>query len=623
MRLEDDCVSFPPSRGSRQFGRSEEPAGAPLPLRHHFSAGSGDTHLARRAETPGTRYGSLALSSGAAAMKPAYVSRAEMRAAPKLSVAAPDSVQPEEDDFPFVIATMPANGRHRTVAVSVIVFLIVAAVAIAPFANTQLTAVNSFIPVLQTVLSVVDFITATLLFAQYSIQPQRALLAVACGYIFSGSFALLQTLAFPGAYSPTGLIGDGYNTPAWLFVLWHTTFPAAILVYSLFKHERAAATLPSRSTMTTIAIALVCALGMPAGSAWIVTPEVAHLPSLYTASITSQTRFANQINLALWAWGAVVLSVLFARRKTILDLWLMTTLLAWMPNFLVAAIASSVRFSVGWYAARCFVLVGSCMLLAVLLIETTFLYSRLVSAVILLRRERTNRLLSVDTVTAAIAHELRTPLGAIALNANTALSQLRSTPPELDELDEILNDIEVESLRAGGIISSIRDMSRSTHRQMALTRVEDVARLVLKLLGHDLQTNKISVATEFQDNLPLVDLDGSQLQQILLNLVKNAIDAMSAVAPAARYLHIGASFDDQSTVALIVQDSGPGIPVEDQSRIFDPFFTTKAGGMGLGLAICLTLVENHRGKLRIARSNSSGSVFEISLPVGARLASSP
>jgi signal transduction histidine kinase len=142
------------------------------------------------------------------------------------------------------------------------------------------------------------------------------------------------------------------------------------------------------------------------------------------------------------------------------------------------------------------------MLLAVLLIETTFLYSRLVSAVILLRRERTNRLLSVDTVTAAIAHELRTPLGAIALNANTALSQLRSTPPELDELDEILNDIEVESLRAGGIISSIRDMSRSTHRQMALTRVEDVARLVLKLLGHDLQTNKISVATEFQDNLP-------------------------------------------------------------------------------------------------------------------------
>ena len=545
-----------------------------------------------------------------------------MRADPKLSAEAPDSVQPEEDDFPFVIATMPANGRHRTVAVSVIVVLIVAAVAIAPFANTQLAPIDSFIPVLQTVLSVVDFITASLLFAQYSIQPQRALLAVASAYIFSGSFALLQTLAFPGAYSPTGLIGDGSNTPAWLFVLWHTTFPAAILVYALFRHERAAATLPSRSTMTTIAIALGCALGLTAGLAWIVTTEVHHLPSLYTTSITSQTRFANQINFALWALGAMVLTVLFVRWKTILDLWLMTTLLAWMPNFLVAAMASSVRFSIGWYAARCFVLIGSCMLLSVLLIETTLLYSRLVSAVILLRRERINRLLSVDTVTAAIAHELRTPLGAIALNANTALSQLRSTPPELDELDEILNDIELESLRAGGIISSIRDMSRSTHRQMALTRVEDVARLVLKLLVHDLQTNEISVSTEFQDNLPLVDLDGSQLQQVLLNLVKNAIDAMSAVAPAARYLHIGASFDDQSTVTLIVQDTGPGIPVEDQSRIFDPFFTRKAGGMGLGLAICLTLVENHRGKLRIASSNSSGSVFEILLPVGAQLASS-
>src|SRR6185369_7615444 len=113
----------------------------------------------------------------------------------------------------------------------IVIILIVASAMIAPFAGIQLAPVDAFIPVLQTVVCVVDLITAVLLFAQFSIQPQPALLALASGYIFSGSFAVLQTLAFPGAYAPAGLIGDGPNTPAWLYVLWHTTFPAMILIY--------------------------------------------------------------------------------------------------------------------------------------------------------------------------------------------------------------------------------------------------------------------------------------------------------------------------------------------------------------------------------------------------------
>jgi signal transduction histidine kinase len=550
------------------------------------------------------------------AMKVAQVHQADCGTAPLPEAAVEDSLRKEAQDFPLVIATMPATGRQRTIAVGIIILLIVAAVVIAPFASIQLAQIDAFIPVLQTVLSVVDFITATLLFAQFSILPQRALLALASGYIFSGSFAFLQTLAFPGAYAPAGLIGDGFNTPGWFFVLWHTTFPTAILIYALSKDSIGVATLPGRSTMTTVGITVACVLAMTAGLTWIVTAKAEYLPSLYSANLTLQTRFANQINVALWLWGAIALAALLARRRTILDLWLMVTLLAWMPNFLVAAIASSVRFSIGWYAARGFVLIGSCMLLAVLLIETTLLYSRLASAIILQRRERTNRLLSVDAATAAIAHELRTPLGAIALNASTALSQLRSNPPELEGIDDILTDIEAESLRAGAIISSIRELSKNTTKRLALTRVEDVARLVLRLLQHDLQIIEVSVATEFQDNLPDVHLDGTQLQQVLLNLVKNAIEAMSFVVPEARRLRLTTSFDGHSTVFLSVQDSGPGIPVEDRERIFDPFFTTKSGGMGLGLAICFTVVENHGGKLRLVKSDSDGSIFELAIPVG-------
>ena len=293
---------------------------------------------------------------------------------------------------------------------------------------------------------------------------------------------------------------------------------------------------------------------------------------------------------------------------------------AYSPNFLVAIIGSSVRFTLGWYAARCFVLVGSCMLLTVLLIETMFLYSRLASAITLQRRERTNRLLSVQAVTGAIAHELRTPLAAIALNASAALSQLRSIPRELEDIEDILSDIEADSHRAGAMISNMREMTTMTIYRSALTSAEDVGQVVLRLLKHDLQINEVSVTTEFQGNLPEVQLEGMELQQILLNLVRNAMDAMSSSPAETRRLRLKTSLDGQSTVLLSVQDSGPGISAENRERIFDPFFTTKPGGMGLGLAISATLIANAGGKLSLVKSDSEGSIFELAMPVGRRRA---
>src|SRR2546423_74880 len=525
--------------------------------------------------------------------------------------AADNSVQNESQDFPLVIATTGATDRQITVAIGIVIVLTLAAAVIAPFASISVARVDAFIPVLQTVLSAVDFITAILLFSQFSIQPQRSLLAVASAYIFSGSFALLQTLAFPGAYAPAGLIGDGLNTPAWMYVLWHTTFPAAILVYALSKESAVAVSV--RATTSAILITVFFVFALIAGLAWIVSAKAEYLPSFYNENIMLQTRLGNQINLVLWVWASAALVVLLSRKRTILDLWLMVTLLVYTPNFLVAIIGSSVRFTIGWYAARFFVLVGSCMLLTVLLVETTFLYSRLASALILQRRERNNRLLSVNAVTAVMAHELRTPLGAIALNASTALSQLRSNPPELEDLDDILVDIEAESHRAGAIISSIRKMANKTADRRALTNVEDVARSALKLLHHDLQTSEISVVIEYKGNLPEVNVDSTQLQQVIFNLVKNGMEAMSYVPPNARRLRLATDFDGES-ILLSVQDSGPGIPAEDRERIFDPFFTTKSGGMGLGLAISYSVIENHGGKLRLLKSDSEGSAFELTIP---------
>jgi signal transduction histidine kinase len=518
----------------------------------------------------------------------------------------------ETEEFPLVIANMPATDRQKAVAIGVIIASLAAVAAIAPFARIQLGRIDAFIPVLQTVISLADLVTAILLFAQYSIQPQRALLALASGYLFSGSFAFIQTLAFPGGYAPNGLIGDGPNTPAWIYVFWHTTFPAAVLAYTLAKDSKADGP-PGRPARTAIAITVAGVLAAIAVLTWIVTTKAQSLPSFYPNDLNEQTRLGNQANLALWLWGSVALIVLVFRRRTVLDLWLMVILIAYMPNFLVAMIGASVRYTVGWYAARGFVLAGSCMLLCVFLVETTFLYSRLANAIILQRRERTNRLLSVEAVTGAIAHELRTPLAAIALNAGSALGGLRAGRPPAD-IEDILADIEADSHRAGAIISSMRGITTQTVDHGARSRVEDAVRLVLRLMNHDLQISQISVATEFQENLPEVHLDGTQLQQVLLNLVKNAVEAMSSQPAEARRLRLRAGFDGRATVSLSVEDSGPGIAEEDRERIFDPLFTTKAGGMGLGLAICASVVENHGGKLRLVKSDSGGSVFDLAIP---------
>jgi C4-dicarboxylate-specific signal transduction histidine kinase len=203
-------------------------------------------------------------------------------------------------------------------------------------------------------------------------------------------------------------------------------------------------------------------------------------------------------------------------------------------------------------------LFSSCILLTVLIMETMFLYSRLASAISLQRRERANRLLSVDAVTGAIAHELNSPLGAITLNAETALCQLRATPRDLEGLDDILCDIERDAYRASAIISSIRELTRKRSDEDAQTSVEDAARLALTLLNHDLQVNSISVATEFSGQLPMVRMAGPKLQQVFLNLIRNAIDAVSSAPPEDRHLQLKASLHG-STVSITVQDSGCGV----------------------------------------------------------------
>jgi signal transduction histidine kinase len=520
-----------------------------------------------------------------------------------------------DQDLPIVIADMPISTRHRNIGLAAIAALATIDAIAIPFANVHLARLDAFIPVLQTVMCVIDLLTAALLFAQYSIHPVRAVLAVASGYVFSGLFAFMQTLAFPGGYAPSGIIGDGLNSAAWFFVLWHTTFPLALVVYVLSKDRGDTAGVPGGSTAITIAGTIIGVLAAVAGLTWLATHGARYLPALYLNAV-EQTPFGGAVNISLWVANITAFVMLFVRRRTVLDLWLMVILFAWWPNFLVAIAHTVVRFTAGWYIARFSALVASSTLLIVLLVESAALYGRLTNAYLLLRRERADRLAGVEAATAAMAHELRQPLTGIAAQGAAGLNWLKRTPPELSELRECLEAIIKATRRADEIIAAIRGLFKKTLAQHTVFQINDVVRQVLDLVQDEIRVEGITATAECGQNLPEIYAAHTQIQQVIFNLVKNAIEAMRSVSPDRRRLRLVTDFNGKSDVSIYIQDSGPGIATKDRDRIFDPFVTTKRTGMGLGLTICRTIVEGHGGELRVATTDSRGTSFELILPIG-------
>src|SRR5262249_10395964 len=163
-------------------------------------------------------------------------------------------------DGPVLIASVPASIGQRRIVSGALAILVAFIALTIPFANIKLAQVEPFISVIQTVMSLADLLTATLLFAGYSVYPRRALLALASGYIFSGLLAFLQTLAFPGAYTELPLIGDVLNSAGWLFVFWHASFLLAVIVYVMLKDVGEAEGRPGPPTRVTIGVTIACVL---------------------------------------------------------------------------------------------------------------------------------------------------------------------------------------------------------------------------------------------------------------------------------------------------------------------------------------------------------------------------
>jgi PAS domain S-box-containing protein len=219
----------------------------------------------------------------------------------------------------------------------------------------------------------------------------------------------------------------------------------------------------------------------------------------------------------------------------------------------------------------------------------------------------------IATMSAAIAHEIRQPLAAIVTNANAGLRWLNRATPDLDEARVTLEDIAASAHRANEVVQSVRGMIAKTDQALASLDISELIRETIALVRGDLEAAGIVVQLELAAQLPLISAHKGRLQQVILNLVTNAADAMRAVTDRGRVLTVKCGLEADS-IAVWVQDSGTGIDQNNIEQIFKPFFTTKTNGMGIGLAICRTIIQAHGGRLSASPAVPHGSVFRIVLP---------
>ncbi len=225
-----------------------------------------------------------------------------------------------------------------------------------------------------------------------------------------------------------------------------------------------------------------------------------------------------------------------------------------------------------------------------------------------------NRYSMAGELTATIAHELNQPLGAILANTETAELMIKSPTPDLQEIGEILADIRRDDQRASEVISRLRSLLKKAPFELKQIDLNDVARETIGLVSAWAIARKVDLANFIAPAPLLVMGDRIQLQQVIVNLIVNAIDAMSAISSAERRMTVSTARDGSSAV-ISVSDAGPGIPVENLKHVFEPFFTTKPQGMGMGLSIARTIVEAHGGHLSAENRAGSGAIFHITLPL--------
>jgi C4-dicarboxylate-specific signal transduction histidine kinase len=225
-----------------------------------------------------------------------------------------------------------------------------------------------------------------------------------------------------------------------------------------------------------------------------------------------------------------------------------------------------------------------------------------------------DRITTIGRLTASIAPEVTQPIAAIVTNAQAARHFLDRRPTNLDEVREALDRIVTEAYRASDVIYRIRGLFKETPPKREPADINRAIRDALELTRGEARKNGVSVRTQFAEPSPVVQADRGQLQQVILNLIINAFEAMSSTREGARELLICTEKAESNGALVAVRDSGPGLDMKAVDRLFEAFYTTKVQGMGIGLAICRSVIEAHGGRLWAGANVPCGAVFQFKLP---------
>jgi signal transduction histidine kinase len=253
--------------------------------------------------------------------------------------------------------------------------------------------------------------------------------------------------------------------------------------------------------------------------------------------------------------------------------------------------------------------------LAALFAERRESEARLARSNAMLERERDNKLLQAQAITAAIAHETRQPLAGIATNANVAMRYLAQTPLEQEEVQTALNRIKRDVHRTNEVFDGIRALFGKRAQERQPIDLNQIVLGAIESLQAELNSHDVLVRHELATELPLVNGHGAQLQEVVFNLINNAVEAMSTITDRSRVLRVRTEVRGRDEIAVSVQDSGPGIDPQQLHNVFNAFISTKAHGTGLGLAICRMIVEGHDGQLTASSDGKSGALFQLVLPI--------
>ena len=217
-------------------------------------------------------------------------------------------------------------------------------------------------------------------------------------------------------------------------------------------------------------------------------------------------------------------------------------------------------------------------------------------------------------LTASIAHEVNQPIAAAVTSADAGLRWLAARPPDLAEVRDALDRVIRAGSQAGEVIGRIRTLIRKVPEQKAPLDINETILETIALTRGEMDRHCILLRTELANGLPRIWGDRVQLQQVILNLIMNAIEAMSEINEASHELLIGTSIDGPGDVIVVIRDSGPGLKPESLAHLFDPFYTTKPAGMGMGLSICRSITEAHGGRLWATPNTPRGAIFQFRLP---------